>query len=92
MTGQFRRCTITKVPRNENAQADALAWLASSCVIDTPSETMVRTIGPSVNSIVLALAPNWERPYRVIDIIRDETYTLATMEGRVLPRTWHIIN
>ncbi|RZS27544.1 hypothetical protein BHM03_00061042, partial [Ensete ventricosum] len=38
------------------------------------------------------LAPNWEGPYRVIDVIRDGTYTLATMEGRVLPRTWHITN
>ncbi|RRT45324.1 hypothetical protein B296_00035613 [Ensete ventricosum] len=33
------------------------------------------------------LAPNWEGPYRVVEVIRDETYTLATMEGRVLPRT-----
>ncbi|RZS27718.1 hypothetical protein BHM03_00061240 [Ensete ventricosum] len=32
MAGRFRRCTITKVPRNENAQADALARLASSYV------------------------------------------------------------
>ncbi|RRT32020.1 hypothetical protein B296_00048605 [Ensete ventricosum] len=31
-------------------------------------------------------------PYRVIDVIRDGTYTLAAMEGRVLPRTWHITN
>ncbi|RWW38100.1 hypothetical protein BHE74_00056697 [Ensete ventricosum] len=38
------------------------------------------------------LAPNWEGPYRVIDVVRDETYTLATMERRVLPRTWHITN
>ncbi|RZS07428.1 hypothetical protein BHM03_00038262 [Ensete ventricosum] len=38
------------------------------------------------------LAPNWEGPYRVIDVIRDGTYTLATMEGRMLPRTWHITN
>ncbi|RWW35796.1 hypothetical protein BHE74_00059233 [Ensete ventricosum] len=38
------------------------------------------------------LAPNWEGPYRVIDVVRDGTYTLATMEGRVLPRTWHITN
>ncbi|RRT73108.1 hypothetical protein B296_00012597 [Ensete ventricosum] len=52
MTGRFRRCTITKVPRSENAQADALARLASSYVTDTPSGTMVRTIGPSVNSIL----------------------------------------
>ncbi|RWV91762.1 hypothetical protein GW17_00045927 [Ensete ventricosum] len=33
------------------------------------------------------LAPNWEGPYRVIDVIRDGTYTLATMERRVLLRT-----
>ncbi|KAJ8480483.1 hypothetical protein OPV22_024210 [Ensete ventricosum] len=38
------------------------------------------------------LAPNWEGPYRVIDTIREGTYTLATMEGRVLSRTWHITN
>ncbi|RWV76896.1 hypothetical protein GW17_00062366 [Ensete ventricosum] len=38
------------------------------------------------------LAPNWEGPYRVIDVIRDGTYTLTTMEGRMLPRTWHITN
>ncbi|RRT32983.1 hypothetical protein B296_00057264 [Ensete ventricosum] len=31
------------------------------------------------------LAPNC--PYRVVEVVRDETYTLATMEGRVLSRT-----
>ncbi|KAJ8506677.1 hypothetical protein OPV22_007563 [Ensete ventricosum] len=55
MAGRFQRCTITKVPRSENAQADALARLTSSCVIDTPSGAIVRTIGPSVNSIVLTV-------------------------------------
>ncbi|RWV77377.1 hypothetical protein GW17_00061803, partial [Ensete ventricosum] len=38
------------------------------------------------------LAPNWEGSYRVIEVVRDGTYMLATMEGRVLPRTWHITN
>ncbi|RWW65453.1 hypothetical protein BHE74_00027247, partial [Ensete ventricosum] len=33
------------------------------------------------------LAPNWEGPYRVVEVVREGTYTLATMEGRVLPRT-----
>ncbi|KAJ8478749.1 hypothetical protein OPV22_022476 [Ensete ventricosum] len=50
LTARFRRCIITKVPRSENAQADALARLASSCVIDTLTGAMVRTIGPSINS------------------------------------------
>ncbi|RZR85612.1 hypothetical protein BHM03_00012630 [Ensete ventricosum] len=51
ITKTLTRCTITKVPRNENA----LARLASSCVTDTPFGTMVRTIGPSINSIVLTV-------------------------------------
>ncbi|RWW35669.1 hypothetical protein BHE74_00059374 [Ensete ventricosum] len=33
------------------------------------------------------LAQNWKGPYRVVEVIRDGTYTLATMEGRVLPKT-----
>ncbi|RRT33669.1 hypothetical protein B296_00037560 [Ensete ventricosum] len=27
------------------------------------------------------LAPNWECPYRVVEVVREGTYTLATMEG-----------
>ncbi|RWW58581.1 hypothetical protein BHE74_00034536 [Ensete ventricosum] len=27
------------------------------------------------------LAPNWEGPYRVVKVVREGTYTLATMEG-----------
>ncbi|RRT76543.1 hypothetical protein B296_00015286, partial [Ensete ventricosum] len=38
------------------------------------------------------LTPNWDGPYRVVDVVREGTYTLATTEGRVLPRTWHISN
>ncbi|RRT33390.1 hypothetical protein B296_00056192 [Ensete ventricosum] len=33
------------------------------------------------------LAPNWEDSYRVVEVVREGTYTLATMEGRVIPRT-----
>ncbi|RWW48267.1 hypothetical protein BHE74_00045680 [Ensete ventricosum] len=49
MTGRFRKYTITKVPRAENSQPDALAKLTSSCVTDTPSGRMVKTTRPSVN-------------------------------------------
>ncbi|RRT84712.1 hypothetical protein B296_00010768, partial [Ensete ventricosum] len=38
------------------------------------------------------LAANWEGPYCVMDVIREETCTLATMEGQLLPRTWYISN
>ncbi|KAJ8470571.1 hypothetical protein OPV22_024914 [Ensete ventricosum] len=51
MAARFRRCTITKVPRSENTQADALARLASSRVTDTPTRAMVRTIGPTMMTV-----------------------------------------
>ncbi|RZR92957.1 hypothetical protein BHM03_00021343 [Ensete ventricosum] len=132
MMDQFRRCIITKVPRAENSQANALARLASSHTTDTPLEGIVRITKPSVTSEVLSvneeegswineiilhprlikagdlvlrkaevndptrsrekLAPNWEGPYQVVDVVREGTYTLATAEERVLPRTWHISN
>ncbi|RWW89591.1 hypothetical protein BHE74_00001410 [Ensete ventricosum] len=34
----------------------------------------------------------WGGPYRVIRTIQDETYTIATMDGGILPRTWHVSN
>ncbi|RWV81943.1 hypothetical protein GW17_00056597 [Ensete ventricosum] len=55
MTDRFWRCTITKVPRAENSQADALAMLVSSCAADTPSGGTVKTTGPSVNLGVLTV-------------------------------------
>ncbi|RRT57643.1 hypothetical protein B296_00039140 [Ensete ventricosum] len=35
------------------------------------------------------LTSRWEGPYRVV---RDDTYTLSIMEGKTLPRTWHVSN
>ncbi|RWW49679.1 hypothetical protein BHE74_00044123 [Ensete ventricosum] len=37
------------------------------------------------------LAPRWEGPYRVTPVIRDGTYTLSTMEGKIVPWTWHLL-
>ncbi|RWW24777.1 hypothetical protein GW17_00010913 [Ensete ventricosum] len=33
------------------------------------------------------LAPNWEGPYQIADVIREGTCTLATVGGRLLSRT-----
>ncbi|GJX84106.1 hypothetical protein Tco_0333587 [Tanacetum coccineum] len=33
---------------------------------------------------------NWEGPYQVTDVKRTGTYVLADMQGRPIPRTWHI--
>ncbi|RRT79364.1 hypothetical protein B296_00019079, partial [Ensete ventricosum] len=38
------------------------------------------------------LALNWKGLYWVINVVQDQTYTLATMKGKLLPRTWHISN
>ncbi|RWW12144.1 hypothetical protein BHE74_00007873, partial [Ensete ventricosum] len=38
------------------------------------------------------LAPNWEGLYGVVKAIREGTCTLATLDGKQLPRTWHISN
>ena len=38
------------------------------------------------------LAPNWEGPYRVTEVVRVGTFRLATMMGRPLPRTWNAQN
>ncbi|RRT34731.1 hypothetical protein B296_00033928, partial [Ensete ventricosum] len=38
------------------------------------------------------LASRWVGPYHVVGGIRDETYTLAAMDGKILPRTWCVSN
>ncbi|XP_064979374.1 uncharacterized protein LOC135620371 [Musa acuminata AAA Group] len=38
------------------------------------------------------LAPKWEGPYRVVEVVRPGTYRLATMDGSSLPRTWNVQN
>ncbi|RRT63125.1 hypothetical protein B296_00000878 [Ensete ventricosum] len=38
------------------------------------------------------LAPRWVGSYRITQVIRDGTYALLTMEGKILPRTWHVSN
>uniref|UniRef100_A0A804HWW3 Uncharacterized protein n=1 Tax=Musa acuminata subsp. malaccensis TaxID=214687 RepID=A0A804HWW3_MUSAM len=38
------------------------------------------------------LAPKWEGPYRVVEVIRPGTYRLATMDGSSLPRAWNVQN
>ncbi|RRT75104.1 hypothetical protein B296_00011140 [Ensete ventricosum] len=38
------------------------------------------------------LTAKWEGPYRVETSPREDTFTLTTMEGKRLPKTWHISN
>ncbi|RWW74481.1 hypothetical protein BHE74_00017572, partial [Ensete ventricosum] len=36
------------------------------------------------------LAPTCEGPYRVVRMVREGTCILANLDGKQLPRTWHI--
>ncbi|RWW74850.1 hypothetical protein BHE74_00017194 [Ensete ventricosum] len=38
------------------------------------------------------LAPRREGSYRVTQVVRDETYTISTMEEKTLPQIWHVSN
>lgn len=38
------------------------------------------------------LAPNWEGPYRISDMVREGPYRLKTMGGSPIPRTWNASN
>lgn len=35
------------------------------------------------------LGPNWQGPYKVLEIIRPGTYRLRDMSGAVLPCPWN---
>ena len=38
------------------------------------------------------LTPNWEGPYQIAEEVRDGTYRLSTLDGKVIPRAWNSIN
>ncbi|KAK3012745.1 hypothetical protein RJ639_008093 [Escallonia herrerae] len=38
------------------------------------------------------LSPNWERPYRVIKVLKTGAYALGTLSGESIPRTWNAEN
>ncbi|KAK2998129.1 hypothetical protein RJ639_025190 [Escallonia herrerae] len=39
--------------------------------------------------IIFTRRPNWEGPYRVIKVLKPGTYTLGTLSGEPIPRTWN---
>ncbi|XP_074326903.1 uncharacterized protein LOC141664846 [Apium graveolens] len=36
------------------------------------------------------LQPNWEGPYKVIEVVRPGTYKLETLSGEAIKNTWHV--
>lgn len=35
------------------------------------------------------LTPNWEGPYRIIEVVQNDTFRLEGMDGRSISRTWN---
>ena len=38
------------------------------------------------------LAPNWEDPVRVVEVLENGAYKLKTLDGDLIPRTWNANN
>ena len=38
------------------------------------------------------MAPNWEGPYQIKEVLGQETHKLGTLEGDEVPRSWHASN
>ena len=38
------------------------------------------------------MAPNWEGPYRVKEVVGRGSYHLQTLDGTEVPRSWHAAN
>ncbi|KAK3025438.1 hypothetical protein RJ639_042164 [Escallonia herrerae] len=38
------------------------------------------------------LSPNWEGPYKISKVLRPGTYSLETLSGEAIPRTWNADN
>ncbi|KAK3034436.1 hypothetical protein RJ639_034673 [Escallonia herrerae] len=38
------------------------------------------------------LSPNWERPYKISKVLRPDAYSLETLSGEAIPRTWNADN
>jgi hypothetical protein len=36
------------------------------------------------------LTPPWEGPYIVVEVLRPDTYKIATMKGEVFTNAWNI--
>ncbi|RWW64147.1 hypothetical protein BHE74_00028626 [Ensete ventricosum] len=82
MTKHFK---ISQIPHIENSRADALAKSASTDISNGESSAKAEVSDPKHSHG--KLAPRWEGPYRITRVIRYATYTLATLDGEVLPQT-----
>uniref|UniRef100_A0A2N9J642 Uncharacterized protein n=1 Tax=Fagus sylvatica TaxID=28930 RepID=A0A2N9J642_FAGSY len=72
-----------KMTRHHNAKVKARQFEVGDLVL---RKVTLATRDPTEGK----LAPNWEGPYRVIEIHRRGTYHLEAMDGRRLPHPWNV--
>ena len=52
-------------------------------------DLVLRELATSIPTKQGKLQPNWEGPYKIIEIIRPRTYKLEAMDGTPIKNTWH---
>ncbi|XP_074374027.1 uncharacterized protein LOC141714405 [Apium graveolens] len=50
---------------------------------------VLRELAASMPTRQVKLQPNWEGPYKVVEVVHPETYKLETMAGKIVKNTWH---
>ncbi|KAK3028738.1 hypothetical protein RJ639_037761 [Escallonia herrerae] len=56
-------------------------------------DLVLRKLGVSnPKAAVGKLSPNWEGPYKISKVLRPGTYSLETLSGEAIPRTWNADN
>ena len=54
-----------------------------------PGDLVLRDVAASDPTNTGKLQPNWEGPYRVVEVLRPGTYKLGHLDGSEVPNTWH---
>ena len=73
-----------KVARYYNSRVKSKTFRVGDLVLRRAAVTQPQNQGK--------LAPNWEGPYKVTEVIRPGTYRLKELGGIMLPRPWNSEN
>ena len=73
-----------KVARYYNSRVKSKVFRAGDLVLRRAAASQPQNQGK--------LAPNWEGPYEVKEIVRSGIYYLKELEGAELPRSWNSKN
>ncbi|KAK3001975.1 hypothetical protein RJ639_022284 [Escallonia herrerae] len=56
-------------------------------------DLVLRKLGVSNPKVAVGkLSPNWEGPYKISKVLRPGAYSLETLSGEAIPRTWNADN